>query len=81
MVSRAASRRCSIPPACRAALGIGTCSNVPGYYTGYGVKTMPGIREVLEQKYFREAAAQQLQVAATLGRLAARLARDTARLC
>ena len=52
----------------------------PGYYTGYGVKTMPGIREALEQKNFREAAAQQLQVAAALGRLAARLARDTARL-
>ncbi|MBK7832550.1 MAG: hypothetical protein IPJ56_09480 [Gemmatimonadetes bacterium] len=22
----------------------------PGYYTGYGVKTMPGVREAIEQK-------------------------------
>ena len=27
----------------------------PGYYTGYGVKTMPGIREGIEQRAFSEA--------------------------
>jgi len=27
----------------------------PGYYTGYGVKTMPGVREGIEQRNFREA--------------------------
>lgn len=30
----------------------------PGYYTGYGVKTLPGIREALEQKNWSEAQAQ-----------------------
>ncbi len=27
----------------------------PGFYTGYGVKTMPGIREAIEQKKWQEA--------------------------
>jgi len=27
----------------------------PGYYTGYGVKTLPGIREALEQRNWKEA--------------------------
>ena len=27
----------------------------PGYYTGYGVKTLPGIREAIEQKNWKEA--------------------------
>jgi N-acetylated-alpha-linked acidic dipeptidase len=27
----------------------------PGFYTGYGVKTLPGIREAIEQKRWREA--------------------------
>jgi N-acetylated-alpha-linked acidic dipeptidase len=27
----------------------------PGYYTGYGVKTLPGIREAIEQKHWKEA--------------------------
>jgi N-acetylated-alpha-linked acidic dipeptidase len=27
----------------------------PGYYTGYGVKTMPGIREAIEQGNWKEA--------------------------
>ncbi len=47
----------------------------PGYYTGYGVKTMPGIREALERKDFREAAAQERQVAAALNRLSKKLER------
>jgi N-acetylated-alpha-linked acidic dipeptidase len=27
----------------------------PGFYTGYGVKTMPGIREAIEQRNWKEA--------------------------
>ncbi|HTD94464.1 MAG TPA: transferrin receptor-like dimerization domain-containing protein, partial [Chitinophagaceae bacterium] len=27
----------------------------PGFYTGYGVKTLPGIREAIEQRYWKEA--------------------------
>ncbi len=36
----------------------------PGFYTGYGVKTMPGIREALEQRNWKEA---QEQVEITSG--------------
>ena len=35
----------------------------PGYYTGYGVKTMPGIREAIEQRNWEEAQ-QQIEVTA-----------------
>jgi N-acetylated-alpha-linked acidic dipeptidase len=35
----------------------------PGYYTGYGVKTMPGIREAIEEKKWDEAD-QQIPVVA-----------------
>lgn len=35
----------------------------PGFYTGYGVKTMPGIREAIEQRKWREAE-EQLTIAA-----------------
>ncbi len=27
----------------------------PGFYTGYGVKTIPGVREAIEQKKWKEA--------------------------
>src|SRR5207342_1280016 len=30
----------------------------PGYYTGYGVKTLPAVREALEQRAWDEARAQ-----------------------
>lgn len=30
----------------------------PGFYTGYGVKTLPGIREAIEQRYWKEAQEQ-----------------------
>ena len=33
----------------------------PGFYTGDGVKTMPGIREAIEQRNYKEAQ-QQLQL-------------------
>jgi N-acetylated-alpha-linked acidic dipeptidase len=35
----------------------------PGFYTGYGVKTMPGIREAIEQRKW-EQAQQQINIAA-----------------
>ena len=35
----------------------------PGYYTGYGVKTLPGIREAIEQRNWKEAQ-EQIEVAA-----------------
>src|SRR6201994_2079725 len=30
----------------------------PGFYTGYGVKTLPGVREAIEQKRWHEAEEQ-----------------------
>jgi N-acetylated-alpha-linked acidic dipeptidase len=36
----------------------------PGYYTGYGVKTLPGIREAIEQRNWTEAQ-EQIEIAAT----------------
>lgn len=42
----------------------------PGFYTGYGVKTMPGIREAIEQKNYTEAQQQIAAVAATITQLA-----------
>jgi N-acetylated-alpha-linked acidic dipeptidase len=35
----------------------------PGFYTGYGVKTLPGIREAIEQRNWTEAS-QQIEIAA-----------------
>jgi N-acetylated-alpha-linked acidic dipeptidase len=37
----------------------------PGFYTGYGVKTMPGIREAIEQRNWKEAQ-EQINIAATV---------------
>lgn len=37
----------------------------PGFYTGYGVKTLPGIREALEQRDWK-AAGEQIQVVAAI---------------
>ncbi len=42
----------------------------PGAYTGYGVKTMPGIREALEARRLGEAQAQATRVAAAVTRYA-----------
>jgi N-acetylated-alpha-linked acidic dipeptidase len=38
----------------------------PGFYTGYGVKTLPMIREAIEQKNWAEAEAGILRVAGVL---------------
>jgi N-acetylated-alpha-linked acidic dipeptidase len=37
----------------------------PGYYTGYGVKTLPSIREAIEQRDWREAG-EQIQLVARI---------------
>jgi len=37
----------------------------PGYYTGYGVKTIPGIREAIEQRNWKEAQ-QQIEIDAKI---------------
>ena len=38
----------------------------PGFYTGYAVKTMPGVREALEQKNYAEAEREIVRVAEAL---------------
>jgi N-acetylated-alpha-linked acidic dipeptidase len=40
----------------------------PGYYTGYGVKTMPGVREAIEDKRYGEVEREVLRVAEALTR-------------
>ncbi len=42
----------------------------PGFYTGYGVKTLPGVREAIEQQNWQEAETQTGIVAETLETLA-----------
>jgi N-acetylated-alpha-linked acidic dipeptidase len=42
----------------------------PGFYTGYGVKTLPGIREAIEQRNWKEAQDQILIDAAVLKKFA-----------
>ncbi|KAA9039537.1 M28 family peptidase [Ginsengibacter hankyongi] len=42
----------------------------PGFYTGYGVKTMPGIREAIEQRNWKEAQEQIEVYAKAIMRLA-----------
>ena len=45
----------------------------PGFYTGYGVKTMPGIREAIEQRNWKEAQEQIDIDANAIARLSAYL--------
>jgi len=45
----------------------------PGYYTGYGVKTLPGVREAIELRHWEEAARQIDVVAAALESFAAQV--------
>lgn len=47
----------------------------PGYYTGYGVKTMPAAREAIEQKQWTEAEREMARVAAALAQSAALVTR------
>ena len=45
----------------------------PGYYTGYGAKTLPWIREAIEHREYEQVAAGVDAVATTLNALAARI--------
>ena len=38
----------------------------PGVYTGYGVKTLPGVREAIEQKHWKEAETEVARLSAAL---------------
>jgi N-acetylated-alpha-linked acidic dipeptidase len=38
----------------------------PGFYTGYGVKTLPGVRESIEQKQWKLAQEQIVRVGGVL---------------
>jgi N-acetylated-alpha-linked acidic dipeptidase len=50
----------------------------PGFYTGYGVKTLPGVRESIEQRDWIEAARQINNAAQTIEGFAAEIDRATA---
>jgi N-acetylated-alpha-linked acidic dipeptidase len=52
----------------------------PGFYTGYGVKTLPGVREALEQRQWELAAKQIDTVARTIDGFTAEVDRGTALL-
>lgn len=52
----------------------------PGFYTGYGVKTLPGVREAIEQRDWREAEEQAVATARALEAFAAEVDRATALL-
>ncbi len=45
----------------------------PGFYTGYGVKTLPGVREAIEQREYDKVDAQIVRVAAILDGLSERI--------
>ena len=49
----------------------------PGFYTGYGVKTLPGVREAIEQRNWKEANDEVNIVAETLDSLSAEIDRAT----
>jgi N-acetylated-alpha-linked acidic dipeptidase len=47
----------------------------PGFYTGYGVKTIPGVREAVEERSWPEVEAQVVLVTAALDRVTASIQR------
>ncbi|CAN5433811.1 transferrin receptor-like dimerization domain-containing protein [soil metagenome] len=49
----------------------------PGFYTGYGVKTLPATRETIEQKQWKDVDAQIARTAAAVEREAAMLVQAT----
>jgi N-acetylated-alpha-linked acidic dipeptidase len=52
----------------------------PGFYTGYGVKTLPAVREAIEQRNWREASEQIVIVARIIEQVAAEIDRATQKL-
>jgi N-acetylated-alpha-linked acidic dipeptidase len=51
--------------------------NAPGFYTGYGVKTLPAVRETIEQKDWKDVDAQVARTAAAVEREASLLKEAT----
>jgi N-acetylated-alpha-linked acidic dipeptidase len=49
------------------------CIYAPGLYTGYGVKTLPGIREAIEQRNWKEAQEQIEKASAAINRFSSYL--------
>ena len=49
----------------------------PGFYTGYGVKTIPGVREAIEERKWDEVREQISRAAETLSRVADAIDRAT----
>ncbi|MEO6655011.1 MAG: M28 family metallopeptidase [Pyrinomonadaceae bacterium] len=49
----------------------------PGFYTGYGVKTLPGVREAIEQRDWKEASEQISIVSKTIENFAAEIDKAT----
>jgi N-acetylated-alpha-linked acidic dipeptidase len=52
----------------------------PGFYTGYGVKTLPAVREAIEERNYTEASAQIPKVAETIEAYAAEIEKAAAAL-
>ena len=52
----------------------------PGYYTGYGVKTIPGVREAIEQREFADVNPQVEIAAEVLDRMSERIEALTTKL-
>src|SRR4051794_33465781 len=52
----------------------------PGYYTGYGVKPLPAVREAIEQRQWKEAEQQMSVVAGAIAGFAREIDRATALL-
>ena len=49
----------------------------PGFYTGYGVKTLPAVREAIEQRDWKEAAEQIELVSKTIENFALEIDKAT----
>jgi N-acetylated-alpha-linked acidic dipeptidase len=52
----------------------------PGFYTGYGVKTLPGVREAIEERKWPEATAEIPKVAGAIEAYAAEIEKAAAAL-
>jgi len=52
----------------------------PGFYTGYGVKTLPGVREAIEERKWRELDDQMVATAKAIEAFAAEVDKATAML-
>jgi N-acetylated-alpha-linked acidic dipeptidase len=49
----------------------------PGYYTGYGVKTLPGVREAIEQRNWHETNSELAIIAKALDAMSAEIEKAT----